>query len=628
MAKQRPGQKATKTANDSKTRLQQAQDMYDEVDKTAPGAADLKSLINSVKVLSEKQSQQQQRLTKKQLQDLKTTLDKEQIADLRREKLIQAEAEVAAEEAEEKEAEDEERKKALVVKTADLKVAKKDKDKKKKKQADTSKFTLLLKDLRDAMDRKRAEPLTVNGKDISRMKSALLAVYQAYQKLKSGVNDPTGSKLAAADKHGNIDVLLQAYKKEIDALDLIAQRNDKQLAAIQARDGDKKELGYQDLYQSKFGKFLNLGRDDQGHASLSRSMMKAASMFGRNLSNKASALAPSNLYNSGVSWAIQKAGNNPRAVSAILKVDKTLRYIGNEIKTVGVESYQWLHKSMGDIFGYLRRKWTQLSSGGGMGALGKLVGLGALFTALIGPLLSGINTELEKRYGKDYIQSFIKTLWEGAKTWLVESLKNFFVGPKGVATPTAKQVETAKQVHEAARAVNSGQVAGALWKGNMLSKAYRALRYGADSDEALAGYVDEYMDPKTDPKLRDFDKKQIDDMLARRKGKSVPSNLLVKLQAGGFNVGGVTAQPVQAPFRSNAVNTLAQPTGAASGAPVSAASPAVTATPAPKVTPGPAGGKSGSGSGGTAPGLGNAQIMNKATDDAFHFINGGALIVP
>lgn len=645
----RPGQKVTKAVNKAKSSLQTAQDLYDEVESDPQGPS-LQSLIKNVKDLAEKNSQQAQRLTKKQIKDLKYKLDRESAMMARKEKLAEAEKEVAAEEALEAEQELKERENQLVVQSKDLVadkkdlvVRKKDKEKKKQKKVEISGFDKLLTDLRELVDRKQASIQTVGGKDVQQMKNALMAVYQAYQKLKSKKNDPTGSKLAAADKHGNIDEILSTLKKQIDLMAVVADRNDKQLKALKERQ-PKEPKEYDDLYNTRLQKFRKLGLDDKGHSSISRSMMKAASMFGRSLKDRAEKLKPSEIYKSGVSWALSKAGNNPRAINAILKVDKSLRWMGENVKDLGSKTYEWLHKSMGDIFGYLKRKWSSLSSGEGMGALGKLIGLGALFTSLIGPLLSGINEELEKRYGKTYIQDFIKSVWNSAKTWLIDGIKSFFVRDKNDPS-TSTQVSKAAQ--QASNDVLKGKPQAAAIKAGFFSKALDAIRYGSDSNQVLANTLGEYNDKDTSKDKKNFDKIYITNILKTRKNSKTAINvdLAAQLKTSGFDVSGIpttvdptfsapVVQPLKMSVRgrgtvpipsapsSTKLPSVSTP-AIATSAPVSVSSPAVTVTPTPKIGSPTSSGTPGARSPGPGPGLSNSQVPTSGIGDAFNFLNMG-----
>jgi len=630
----RPGQKRSVAANQATDRLKKAQDLYDEVESN-PQGPDLKHLISQVKGLAEQQSKQEQRLTKKQIKNLKTELDREAQLQARKEKLLQAEAEVAAEEAAEKEQELKEREDDLKTEKVELPKAKKEKEKKKKKEKEVSDFDKALTDFRTMLDKKRKSLQTLSGKDTSKLKAALLGLWQLYQKLKTKVNDPDGSKLAAADKHGNVDEMLKDYKREIDAMDLMAQRNDRQLAAHKARHPDAKPTGYDDLYQSKFSKFLALGRDEKGGASLSRSMMKAAAMFGRSLQNSASKLKPSELYGSGVSWALSKAGSNPKAINAILKVDKSLRWVGENVKDLGISTAQWLHKSMSDIFGYLKRKWSSLSSGEGMGALGKLVGLGALFTSLIQPLLDGINTELEKRYGKDYIQTFIKSLWASAKSWLIDGLKNFFLGGKKLADMKPGTPEySAKLIQGEMNPMKTS-------KPKYFATNWAASQSNAKQEELLQDYVDNYNN-ETDPVDKQGFLNALQFFVAGGNGinlKTVRAPLYDQIKATGIDVshikrGGATTERMPAaaapatafssPIRAAGVANPVVSRGA--GAAVKATAPAVTAPVAPKTVAPPSGQRAGASSPGVGPGLGNANISNKGVRDDLHLINGGTLV--
>ena len=418
MAKQRPGTKNSQQAGKDRQKIADAN--YDDI---AAAPADLKSLIAGVKQAQSKLTNQQQRLSKKQIAQQKKTLDDEYKIAKMKEDLVDQTAKVDAEIAAEEKALVEEQKKELVTKV-------KEKKKKKKKQKSISDFNTLIKNLEDSIDRHMSNLVGVSTPDVNKLKNTFADVYRAWQKAKSKTTDPDHDKLVQAEKQGTIDELMVGFKKSIDFLAKVgAQNNDKIKKRKELEKGQKTALvPYGQLYRSKLERFVDMGRDKEGKASISRSLALAASMVGRDLKNQIAKAGPSSLLTQGTSWALSKAGNNRGAVSAILKVDKSLRYVGTAVKDAGASTVEWFQKSMGSMLGYLKRKWAQLASGSSAGGIGKLIGYAALFSALIKPMLEGINKELEARFGPHYVKDFLAATWATAKEWMISGLRRFIFG--------------------------------------------------------------------------------------------------------------------------------------------------------------------------------------------------------
>lgn len=590
-----------------------ADNLYSEITP----AGDLKSLIAGVKAAQLRKTAQETRLTKKQINAQKAVLDAEYQAAKKKEELVEAAKSVDLEIAKEK-------LDAVTADKAELAVKKKDKDKKVKKQKTIADFNTLLKNLEDALDRKNANMMGVDGKDVAALKTAYTAAYVAWQKAKSKTNDPDADKLAAAEKQGVIEEMMRDFKKQIDLLDSIANRNERQLAAKKERTKtgtDLKKLDYDGIYKSKLSKFMDLGRNDKGRVSLSRSMQVAAGMVGRNLQNKASNLAPSALYNNGVSWALSKAGTNRGAVSAIMKVDRSIRYLGTTVKDAGRESFEWLQKSMGSMFTYLKHKWSQLSSGASSaGSLGKLIGFAALFGSLIKPLIEGINSELEKRYGKDYVQTFIRSMWDSAKGWMIGSLRKFIFGdPAADEKPGAPGSNLAVQ-----QTLRKGLNPTVSTVTGFMAKNWGVGRKPEEQENLLASTLRAY-------KANTGDQKQIDAnylqfYLAGGNGmwlKQLSKPLYNDLKTTGFDVSRFKAEE---PTKLRVAPAPGRAVGAAVAAAPSASSKPVTVSPPASQGADPKGGGGGGGSTSKGVALGNAQMPKRGVSDYLAAFNAGLLI--
>lgn len=632
--KKRPGQNYVKNAGKAAADMQKrAQDEYDSVDSSA--SPDLKSLINGVKSAQGKKDQQQKRLSKKQLQNQKKTLDAEYAAAKKKEALADAAAKVD-EEIQKEELE------LIEAEKRDLDVKRKDIPKKKAKQKAVSKLNDLLTNLGDAIDRKNANLQAVLPKDVLKLKTAFTEAFAAWQKAKSKANDPDKDQLAAAEKQGSIDEMMKAFKKSIDFLDQVSKRNQKRMDAQKELQGkqhqslDLKNLDYSKIYESRLSKFLNLGKDKEGNISLSKSMKTAASIFGRSLKDKASNLAPSALYNNGVQWALSKAGNNKGAVSAIMAVDKSIRVLGSTVKGVGSASMEWLQKGMSSMFGFLKKRWGQLGSGSSeAGSLGKLVGWAALLSSLILPLLKGINKELSDRFGPDYVSKFLTGMWATAKDWIVKSIKEFLFGSdkaKSSETPQAKKDISAYS--EAPSNTKANKEFGSGFFGRQASLAKNSLLNDDRQSEVLLNNALDDYNRATDPVVKLKARNYVEMVIATKPNLVVGYGTYQALKKSGFNAPSITHRniipiggPAQVP-KSGAVSVpgTTSPGAISVGAPIaSKPSSAVVTMPPPKQGSDTTSIKPGGKSAPTAGALGASQIPNQGVGDGIGAFNAGLL---
>jgi hypothetical protein len=121
---------------------------------------------------------------------------------------------------------------------------------------------------------------------------------------------------------------------------------------------------------------------------------------------------------------IDQAKGEVRAITAQgkdVQVAKGFKGLATKVTTSMQDSMKWIGKKMwalgSSILGFLKRR---VSAPG----IGNLLGLAALVPQLLIPLFKGLNSELEKRFGDDYIKSFIKSLWTSTWSWLVEQIKS------------------------------------------------------------------------------------------------------------------------------------------------------------------------------------------------------------
>jgi len=604
-----------------RAREKMAQDLYDEVDERPAG--DIMALVAAVKKQSKANSQQAARLGKERAQNLKDALDAEQDALAVQQQNVEEEKKQLVDDVKEDKKQADDKKK-------DLKVEKDKKKQVKKKLTDVESFEVALKALKKAVKKKALEARTIGNDDVMKLKNLFVTANGLFLKAKLKPVNP--------DKAEQLDLMKSAQdelvtlKKQIDMLSDMAKVNDQRRARELAKTGEQKKPGYDDLYQSKFGQFLNLGRDDKGNVSVSRSMRTAASMLGRKISTGAhDLLSPMANYERAVNWALNKAGANPKAVSAILKVDKSLRYLGGAVKDVGKESFAWLHKTMGSMFGYLKHKWGQLSSGGGMGGLGQLLGLGLLFKNMFLPIIEGVNDELEKKFGKHYITDFLNEQWTKAKDWMVKSLKEFVFGTDAKPTMITKIDNDLKAAQPVAKSIITGEAQKKVAQSGIFGNAWKLLTTDHDDETPLAQmYADYKAAPPGDKAQR---KAQLQMALDIRKDVSLSPGLYDGLKSDGLKLGNRTRLAV-----AKAVPSGARPQGPtmtsargfgmpipsfarATGAPVPQGNAQAVIAKAPPASPVPVA-QGGTGkSNPTAPGVGNSGVPNHATSDGFHAMN-------
>lgn len=94
---------------------------------------------------------------------------------------------------------------------------------------------------------------------------------------------------------------------------------------------------------------------------------------------------------------------------ALLKVNESLK--GFTKKTTSFFSSMW----------QLAKKPFSLSSGGGiLDMLGAAIGLAALGTEILLPIVSGVEAYLTKHFGKNYVQGMLKEVWDKAWSFMLK----------------------------------------------------------------------------------------------------------------------------------------------------------------------------------------------------------------
>jgi hypothetical protein len=604
-----------KGAHKSKAHQKAADSAYEDIQSvTTP---DLKTLISQVRVAQEKKKQQNQKLSKKQLEQQKKTIQAQAVAESKRLEMLIKESEISGQKAkkeiQEIQASQEQQKKEV---KDDLKI--------EKQISAAEDFEKKIKDLQKAVKKKTVEALTIGARDVSQLRTLWADAESAFWLMQSKALFTEGDKSNQIDKSKAAHSDLLDLKKQIDVLNRIARRNDTQRT-------EKDQVADAELSNSLWARLLSSGRKKLGSQSISKSIQTAASIFGRQLKTKASEGLENALgaIKQGASWTANKIGNG--AVAALVKADKSIRQLGTIVKDVGKNSFAWLHKTMDSMFGYLKHKWNSLRLGSA-GGLGTLVGLGMLFKSLILPMIQGINTKLEQLYGKNYVQTFISSMWDKAKDWMLTGVKNFLFGGPASKNDVGAAGATRKSLRGNLSVVNEpalgslesswGKVHKPLEQERLLSSSLRSML-----DFKARGSKDE----------EQYRRNQIQFYLNRGNGLTINSlqpELYGALKAEGFNLSmfknmgpdtGKLRPSAAAP--SISANNAQWSTGSAkaSGVPIRAQSSTSITTAKPPATSISSTSGARTKSTPTAPGLGNASIPNQNVSDGFQALNLGIL---
>jgi hypothetical protein len=158
----------------------------------------------------------------------------------------------------------------------------------------------------------------------------------------------------------------------------------------------------------------------------------------------------------------------PTSVGAksLRDIAKSAKATGQRVADVSANTFKWIGKHLknlsSSLFRFLR---SPLRGGGG---ITDLLGMGLLASALIKPMLEGVHAELKKQFGDDYVEKFIKGLWDKSWTFLVSQVKGFL----GIKTEEDRAVEYAK---DAQKATEAKRVAEAAHLANPTTETKKAL---------------------------------------------------------------------------------------------------------------------------------------------------------
>jgi hypothetical protein len=263
-----------------------------------------------------------------------------------------------------------------------------------------------------------ANPEFVGKNQIAKIKTELKSLETLVSKLsgddRSVANERVDQIYRSLDE---LDKVIQEVKK--------ANKEDVSKTKFSKRGIEKDEDGNE---LKTWSNLVDRSRDDKGVVGIRKSAALAMQMLGdkaksKLIGSKGLGGGVSGLYGKGINKMLDLAKNSPIATKAIQKLDKGVRGLTSVVKTVGGDMLKWLGKKLGALgsmlFKFLR---SPLQSVGGLGNLLGLAAMGAMF---IKPIFDGINGELERRFGEDYINKFISGLWSKAWGYLVDKIKSF-----------------------------------------------------------------------------------------------------------------------------------------------------------------------------------------------------------
>lgn len=152
---------------------------------------------------------------------------------------------------------------------------------------------------------------------------------------------------------------------------------------------------------------------------------------------------------------------------SLKEIAKNTKQTGLTVQKASTDSLKWIGKHLKNLssglFRFLRAPIR--AAGGGLEGL---LGVAALSTMFLKPMLEGVHAELKRQFGDDYVESFIKGLWDKSWGFLVSQVKSFL----GIKNEEDRAAEYAR---DAANAAEVKLAASRAYSANPTPENKRAL---------------------------------------------------------------------------------------------------------------------------------------------------------
>ena len=401
-------------------------------------------------------------------------------------------------------------KNALAQKKQTLKnVSKKSKGTSEKKKAAAKKLSSVVSDSLEIDPDAEARKLAGIKKQVfivEKIDHLRFLVSQALASL-SLVNKGTSDKLI--EQHHNIANLINGAPDEVDKQTLKVELDQinvdiKQILSVVANNDHSTKTNKKpafDRAKSFLGndespREINTPNEESTKRSfLSKGAVKALSVLG-NINRNTKSLWTTASSKLGASFGTLSRSspdssfilNNPVVVKALKTIGVGTVATAKAVKDTASSTMKWLGSRLTGMAGRLMNFLRSPIQGSG---LGSLIGMAALATTLIKPMLDGIDAELNSRFGENYIEKFVSGLWTKAWSYLVTQIKSFLgisedANPLGTAANALSSGEESRSILEAAAPNSSlspvqqkardkalGDYRAALDKGSFLQKYYQ-----------------------------------------------------------------------------------------------------------------------------------------------------------
>ena len=374
-------------------------------------------------------------------------------------------------------------KNALAQKKQTLKnVSKKSKGTSEKKKAAAKKLSSVVSDSLEIDPDAEARKLAGIKKQVfivEKIDHLRFLVSQALASL-SLVNKGTSDKLI--EQHHNIANLINGAPDEVDKQTLKVELDQinvdiKQILSVVANNDHSTKTNKKpafDRAKSFLGndespREINTPNEESTKRSfLSKGAVKALSVLG-NINRNTKSLWTTASSKLGASFGTLSRSspdssfilNNPVVVKALKTIGVGTVATAKAVKDTESSTMKWLGSRLTGMAGRLMNFLRSPIQGSG---LGSLIGMAALATTLIKPMLDGIDAELNSRFGENYIEKFVSGLWTKAWSYLVTQIKSFLgisedANPLGTAANALKSFlgisEDANPLVTAANALKS-----------------------------------------------------------------------------------------------------------------------------------------------------------------------------
>ena len=211
---------------------------------------------------------------------------------------------------------------------------------------------------------------------------------------------------------------------------------------------------------------------EKGKTKPWKSLRQALSLLGQKVDDTKGTLKGGSKATASIVTGVV-SGVGSFIVKSTAQVGSSLKEIGKAIKENGLDTLKWVGSRLHDLGSRVMGLFRSAKNFLGGGDATDLLAMGAIALGILPSLVSGLNEELKKQFGDNYISDFISKHWEATKTTVMDWISRM------IDTAVQAVKDLPKQIAEKGKAAAGGAA-------HLVSKGWDRL-WNGKSDGEKAG---------------------------------------------------------------------------------------------------------------------------------------------